>query len=156
MQARHACLGLFFWSQGISNNIWEADVLRGQLLNSIMSISCDICKREFTEKRSLTRHVKNQHGNLWSCHRCNQSFNRWDNYEMHQRICLSGDHLGTTAKKLKDNTSRVGSALNSTVNEYHLNLEDEQQDASNVLDVLKESTFQMENRISRKLRRRGL
>ena len=38
-------------------------------------------------------------------------------------------------------------ALNGTVNEYRLNLEDEQQDASNVLDVLKESTFQMENRI---------
>ena len=33
------------------------------------------------------------------------------------------------------------------MNEYRLNLEDEQQDASNVLDVLKESTFQMENRI---------
>ena len=34
------------------------------------------------------------------------------------------------------------------MNEYCLNLEDEQQDASNVLDVLKESTFQMENRIN--------
>ena len=27
-----------------------------------MAFSCDICNREFTEKRSLTRHVKNQHG----------------------------------------------------------------------------------------------
>ena len=68
---------------------------------------------------------------------------------MHQRVCLfqttgkrSGGHLGTTAKRLKDNTSRVGGALNGTVNEHRLNLEDEQQDASNVLDVLKESTFQ--------------
>ena len=33
------------------------------------------------------------------------------------------------------------------MNDYCLNLEDEQQDASNVLDVLKEYTFQMENRI---------
>ena len=33
------------------------------------------------------------------------------------------------------------------MNEYRLNLEDEQQDASNVLDVL-ESTFQMENKIN--------
>ena len=117
-----------------------------------MTFSYDICKREFAEKYNLTRHVKNQHGNLWSCHRCNQSFNRCDNYEMHQRICLfkttgkrSGKHLDSTAKKLKDNTSR---ALNGTVNEYRLNLEDEQQGASNVLDVLKESTFQMENRIN--------
>ena len=73
---------------------------------------------------------------------------------MHQRVCLfkttgkrSGEHLDSTAKKLKDNTSRVGGGLNGTVNEYRLNLEDEQPDASKVLDVLKESPFQMENRI---------
>ena len=97
-----------------------------------MAFSCDICKREFTEKRSLTRHMKNQHGNLWPCRRCNQSFNRGDNYEMNQRICLfkttgkrNGKYLGTTAKKLKDNINRVGGALNGSVNEYRLNLEDE-------------------------------
>ena len=64
--------------------------------------SCDVCKREFTGKYSLTRHVKDRHG--WSCHRCRQSFNRRDNYEMHQRVCLfkttgSGGHLDTTAKR---------------------------------------------------------
>ena len=42
----------------------------------------------------------------------------------------------------------VGGALNGAVNEYRLNLEDELQDASNLFDVLKESTFQMENRIN--------
>ena len=60
----------------------------------------------------------------------------------------SDEHLGTTTKKLKYNINRVGGALNGTVNEHRLNLEDEQQNASNVLNVLKESTFQMENRIS--------
>ena len=62
---------------------------------------------------------------------------------MHQRVCLlkttgkrSGVHLGTTTKYLKDNMSRVGGAVNGTVNKYRLYLEDEQQDASNVLDVL--------------------
>ena len=25
-------------------------------------------KQEFTEKHNLTHHVKEQHGNLWSCH----------------------------------------------------------------------------------------
>ena len=101
----------------------------------------DVCKQEFAEKYNLTRHMRSQHG--WFCKRCSQSFNRRDYYEMHQRVCLfkttwkrSGGHLDTTAKRLK----------NGTVNEYRLNLEDEQQDASNVLDVLKESTFQMENK----------
>ena len=52
-------------------------------------------------------------------------------------VCLkllgrgSSGLLDTTAKKLKDNTSHFGGALNGTVNEYRLNLEDEQQDSSN-------------------------
>ena len=80
--------------------------------------------------------------------RCSQSFNRRDNFKMHQRVCLfkttgkrSGCHLGTTVKKLKGNVSRVGGSLDGTVNEYRLNLEDDQQDASNVLDVLKNLPF---------------
>ena len=74
---------------------------------------------------------------------------------MHQRVSLfkatgkrSGGHLGTTVKKLKDNVSRVGAAPDGTGNGYRPNLEDEHQDASNELDILKESTFQMENTIS--------
>ena len=111
-----------------------------------MAFSCDICKREFAGKCNLARHVKEQHGNLWSCHRCNQSLNRRDNFEMHRRVCLfkttwkrNGGYLeeGSTVKILKDNVNRVGGALDGTVNVYRLNLED----PSNVLDVLKELPF---------------
>ena len=117
-----------------------------------MTFSCDICDRQFTEKRSLTRHVKNQRGNL--CHRCNQSFNRCDNYEMNQLVCLfktnrkrSSGHLDRTAKKLKD-INRVGGALNRPLVDYHLDHEGEQQDDTKVLNLLRESTFQLGNRIS--------
>ena len=55
---------------------------------------------------------------------------------------------GEPVKRLRDNTSRVGGAFNGTVNGYRLNLEDKQQAASNILDVLRESTFQIENRIT--------
>ena len=113
-----------------------------------MTFSCDICNQEFTEKRSLIRHAKNHHGNLWSCHHCNQSFNRRDNYEMPQLVCLfkttrkrSGEHLDMTAK------NRVGGALDGTLVDYRPDLGG-QQDASNVLNVLKESTFQRERKIS--------
>ena len=51
---------------------------------------------------------------------------------MHQQVCLfkttgkpSGEHLDSTAKKFKDNTSRVRGALIGTVNEYRVNLEEE-------------------------------
>ena len=121
---------------------------------AVMTFLCDICEREFTEKRSLTRHMKNQHGNLWSCHRCNQWFHRCDNYEMHQRTCLckttgmqSGKHRGEdiTRKKLKDNVNCVSGALSSTLLDYRLDIEGDQQDASSVLNVLKESPFKMKN-----------
>ena len=58
---------------------------------------------------------------------------------------MTVEHIGNV---LLAQTSRVCGALNGTVNEYRLILTDEQQDASNVLDVLKESTFQVENRIN--------
>ena len=66
------------------------------------------------------------------------------------------EHLeeGIPAKKLKDSVSCVGGALDGTLNDYCLNLEGDQQDASNVLNVLKESTFQMENRISEEVVKR--
>ena len=79
-----------------------------------MAFLCDICDREFTENRNLTRNMKTQHGNLWSCHCCNQSFNRRDNYEMHQRVCL----FKTTGKR--SGGHRVGDVLTGTVNEYRL------------------------------------
>ena len=110
--------------------------------------SCDICKREFTEKYSSIRHVKDQHGGLASI-AVNRIIDVIIMKCLNESACLklleSGvvDHLDTTAKRLEDNTSRVGGALNGTVNEYSLNLEDEHQDASNVLDLLKESTFQV-------------
>ena len=107
---------------------------------SMSAFLCDICKQGFAEKYNLIHHVKNQHG--WTCHhligviimKCLfKTTGKW-----------SGGHLDTTS-------SPVGGALNGTVNEYCLNLQDEQQDASNVLDVLKESTFQVENRINKEV-----
>ena len=68
-----------------------------------MAFICPVCKAEFTEKRNLVRHVKNQHGNLWSCHRCNQTFNRCDNYEMHQRTC----YFKTTGKRKAESSESL-------------------------------------------------
>ena len=80
------------------NNVSRSCQECKQLSNFLMAFSCDICDREFTEKHSLTRHMKNQQGNLWSCHRCNQSHNR-HNYEMHQRVCLF-KATGTSSRRL--------------------------------------------------------
>ena len=128
-----------------------------------MVFLCDICKTEFTLKHNLTRHMKNQHGNLWSCGRCNKTFNRCDTYEYHQRTCLfkttgqrsNDDGEGSSStKRFKDRVNHVGGALNDTLVDYLLDLEDEPQDAGNILQVLKDSFFQLSNKIDEELRKK--
>ena len=126
-----------------------------------MAFLCDICKQEFALNHNLTRHMNNQHGSLWSYQRCNQTFNRCDNYEYHQRTCLfkttgkrSAEHLVNDAKKFKDSVSHVGGALDNILVDNHVNLEDEEQDAANVLKVLKESIYQLKGRINEELEKK--
>ena len=125
-----------------------------------MAHPCPVCQTNFTEKRNLTRHLKNQHGNLWACQQCQQSFNRYDNYCMHQRVCnfkTSGKRsfedgaADSPTKKLKDNVIYAGGALENTLVDYRLDIADEEQDANNVLDVLKESVHQLKNKINDEL-----
>ena len=126
-----------------------------------MAFICNIgnCKVSFSAKRSLTRHIKNQHGNLWSCQRCNQTFNRCDNYEYHQRTCqfkTSGKRMMVednieVNKRGKDNVRYSGGALQNTLADYQIKLEDEQQDAINIMDLLKTSVFEFKDKISDEL-----
>lgn len=125
-----------------------------------MAFVCPIdgCDGKFAEKRSLTRHIKNQHGNHWPCQRCNQTFNRCDNYEYHQQTCLfkttgkrMGEDIESESKKRKDNVNHIGGALQNTVDNYRVNLEDEEQYAGNIMEVLKDSILQLDNRVKEEL-----
>ena len=127
-----------------------------------MAFICPVCDGEFTEKRNLVRHLKNQHGNLWSCHRCSQSFNRYDNYEMHDRTC----HFKATGKRKAVETSeqarkqqktpvvRTGGALEDTIVEYRHNLENDMQNATNIFDNLKIAVFQLKDKVQEELVRK--
>ena len=89
----------------------------------------------------------------------NQTFNRCDNYEYHQRTCLfkttgkrnRREDIETASKKRKDNMNHVGGALDNTLANYQLNLDDEEQDAGNIVGVLKNSILQLNNRINEEL-----
>lgn len=61
------------------------------------------CNVSFTTKRSLTRHKKIHRGNLWSCQRCNQTFNRCDNFEYHKRTLF----FKITGKRMADEDDEV-------------------------------------------------
>ena len=100
-----------------------------------MYFLCPVCSCKFTEKRNLVRHLKQQHANQWSCQRCQQIFNRYSNYCMHERVCLykangkrkAEDEASSQVKKMKDNVSYIGGALKNTLVDYRLNFEDENQ-----------------------------
>ena len=75
----------------------------------------------------------------------------------HQKTCLfkttgkrSAEDVTTTSKKLKkDNVNYVGGALENTLADYRINLEDESQD--DPFAVLKDSVHQLRNKISEEL-----
>ena len=119
--------------------------------------SRDFCKREFTEKYKLTRHVKSQHGlaSVAVNRLIDVIIMKCINKFVSLKLLGSGvvDILIQLQRDSKIIQVVLVGALNGTVNEYRLNLEDVQQDASN---VIKESTFQVDNRTNEEVVRREL
>ena len=110
--------------------------------------------QSFSRKDNLSRHVRNQHGNLWSCSRCNQNFNRYDNYSYHERVCIyksTGKGIneeageGSSTKKHKSNSSYSGGALDGVLSTYTIQLENEV--TNDPLRLLKESVIAFEDRV---------
>ena len=57
----------------------------GQTNNNTEKVSCEICSKQFTQKRNLHRHLKECHsrGVLFGCTVCDSSFNRRENLVRH-------------------------------------------------------------------------
>ena len=71
---------------------------------------------------------------------------------MHDRVCLfkttgkrKGDSIETPTKKRQDNVKYIGGALENTLADYRLDLEDENQD--DIFAVLKHAVFQLKNKV---------
>ena len=56
-----------------------------------------MCKHEFTLRYNLHRHVRQSHGNNWTCGICQTSFSCEDNFKHHMRTC----YFKTTGAKRK-------------------------------------------------------
>ena len=75
----------------------------------------------------------------------------------HERTCLfktagkrkAGEDVFVPSKKIKDNVEHVGGALEDTLVDYCLDLENENQD--DIFSTLKDSVFQLRNKIGEEL-----
>ena len=126
-----------------------------------MAFECPFtsCSRTFTEKRSLVRHFRNQHGNLWSCPRCKNTFNRYDNYILHERVCefkATGkrriNNKEGSSKRQREFLYHEGGALDDVFMNYRADLENENQE--NIIETLKESVLDLEPKIDDELRQK--
>ena len=93
-----------------------------------MTFECPLrsCTKTFTERRNLVRHFRNEHGNLWTCPRCKNTFNRYDNYILHERVCefkatgkrrINNNEEGSS-KRRRELLYREGGALDGTLVNY--------------------------------------
>ena len=72
---------------------------------------------------------------------------------MHERVCLykangkrkAEDEPSSQLKKMKDDVSHISGALENTLVDYRLNLENEKQ--GDIFNMLKQSTLQLKNKI---------
>ena len=116
-----------------------------------MTFTCSNCNKTFSFKHNLLKHIRNQHNGEISCQRCQRTFNRFDNCQLHDKSCLinktrkrtSNQQEGGGGKKQKTN-----SALENTFVNYSVNLEDKEQnsyfkeDLTNGVYTLKEKNQQ--------------
>ena len=109
---------------------------------------CPMCERTFSRNDNLRRHVRNQHAALWTCARCRATFNRQDNFAYHERTCEfratgkrpATNQVGEGEPKRKKPTNERwrAQALNHTIDEYSLDLEEREQTPETIMDVLKD------------------
>ena len=123
-----------------------------------MTFECPVieCSRTFTQKHNLVRHLRNQHGSLWSCPRCKNTFNRYDNYVLHERVCefkttgkrRVNDEEGPS-KRQREFLYREGGALDGAFVNYRADLDNEDQE--NIMETLEESVLDLEPKIDDEL-----
>ena len=116
------------------------------------------CSGKFTLRTNLTRHLRVQHGNRWKCVRCNQDFSRYENYRMHERICLykttgkrpSDEDSAGPSKKRRSSIKYFGGALQGSIKSFHADLEKENQ--TDIMRTLRDSVMNLQDTIEENIR----
>ena len=109
--------------------------------------TCLQCKRTFTVKQNLLRHVRTQHGGIWKCPRCEATFNREDNFNYHMRNCdyralgkrYSTSQIGGGAPKRQRTDILVSESqtLEHTTDKFSINLKKQNQTPETIIDIFK-------------------
>ena len=133
-------------------------------LRSPVEHICSQCKKTFTEKRSLLRHVRTQHGGIWKCSICQATYNREDNFIYHIRNCdfrTTGKRKdvnqigGGAPKRQKTNILDSEShALDHATDRFTVHLEKLDQTPETIIDILRDSIMNLKPTIEVELERK--
>ena len=125
---------------------------------------CSQCGCTFTQKRSLLRHVRRQHGGVWKCSRCQATYEREHNFKYHERNCnfrATGKRCNTNQigggvpKRQRGNVLNSDShALEHTTDQFTVNLEEVDQTPETIIDILKNNIMNLKSTIEVELERK--
>ena len=114
---------------------------------------CSQCGKSFVQRPHLLRHVRRQHGGVWRCVRCSSTFNREANYIYHTRVCefhscgkrpAEAQIGGGVPKRQKGNILDSNShALEHTMDQFTVNLEEVDQTPETIIDILKNNIMNL-------------
>ena len=107
-------------------------------------LNCPVpgCTSFFTLKRNLVRHLRVQHNSQWSCESCRETFNRYDNFILHQRVCK---FKSTGKRPAPKDILYVGGALDDVLADYTLDLQNENQ--QDIMNTLYDSVFKLKTKL---------
>ena len=124
-------------------------------------LTCGICNRTFIQKSSLTRHIKNSHGEerRIKCSNCNRTYNRLENLKRHQKHCTAQQTstpsiVGKKRKPRKsaastrsnNNIIKSKTALKGAVETWTLNFTNDDEE-TNFTDKIQEAIERMVDKI---------
>lgn len=107
---------------------------------------CPMCQRSFSQRCHLLRHIRVAHNSLWTCSNCKNTYNRQDNFNYHQRICVGpGPAAPVQAPVIHHRRRPTKSALNDTCQDFELDLSRQTQSPDNIFSLLKDSIDQQKD-----------
>ena len=128
------------------------------------TFDCSMCDANFTLRDHMLRHVRQEHRGVWTCSRCNKSYDRENNFRYHVRTC---DWKATGVKRSAEFAEQFGGSKRARRGEVRAPIADDpiiksidltsksQVDNDAIYKALSASIYEMKERLVQELTANG-